>query len=174
MRNKKSQFYLFTAIVLIAYSTLLLQSASVVPESSKTFRMAFNNFVFESDAALNNALFEQADMDQEYDRFLDSFISYSKMKKLNIEIFSVLEHQDRVYLFNKMDNPVHIINLNQTVPAGTDTYLARSNISALALEVRDDVFHENIYKFSISEQATGSKAVLRVKKGSRREIFVKD
>lgn len=174
IKYKKAQFYILTAIMLIAYSTLLLQSDNVTPGSSKAFRNAYDNFVFESSAAINNALFEQADVNQEYERFLDSFISYSKMKKLNVEIFSVLETGDRVYLSNKMPNPVEIINLNQTVPPGTDTYFARENISNLVLEVRDDVFHENIYKFTTSNQGTESKAVLRIRKGANRQIFVMD
>jgi hypothetical protein len=174
IKHKKAQFYIFTAIVLIAYSMLLLQSFNVIPESSEAFRNAYDNFVFESSAALNNALFEQADINQEYERFLDTFISYSKMKKLNIEVFSILETGDRVYFSNKMSNPVHIINLNESVLPGSNTYFLRSGLSEVVLEVRDDVFHENIYKFTISSQVTDAKAVLRVKKGSKREIFVQE
>ena len=128
-KGRKAQFYIFTAVVLIAYSTLLLQSKTVTPESSDAFRKAYDNFVFESGATLNNALFEQVNVNDEYDRFLDSFISYSKMKKLNIELVSILETGDYVYINNKMDNPVHLININQTIPAGTDTYFTRSNLS---------------------------------------------
>ncbi|MBN1544358.1 hypothetical protein JW898_02745 [Candidatus Woesearchaeota archaeon] len=172
--SRKAQFYIFTAIVLIAYSTLLLQSATVVPEPTGAFRSAYDNFVFESSAALNNALFEQADLNQEYERFLDSFVSYSKMKKLSIEVFSVLEAGEYVYFSNKMSNPVRIINLNETIPPGINTYFLRSNLPEAVLEVRDDVFHENIYKFTISQQGTDAKAVLRVSKGAKRQIFVQE
>ncbi|MBW2996720.1 hypothetical protein KY349_00095 [Candidatus Woesearchaeota archaeon] len=174
IKTKKAQFYILTAIMLIAYATLLLQSENVTPGSSKAFSKAYDNFVFESSAAINNALFEQADVNQEYERFLDSFISYSKMKKLNVQVFSVLETGDMVYLSNKMPNPVEIINLNQTLPPDTNTYFARENLSNLVLEVRDDVFHENIYKFTISNQGTEAKAVLRIRKGANRQIFVMD
>ncbi len=170
--NKKAQFYIFTALVLIGYSTLLLQSFNVVPEGSRNFRTVYENFVFESSQALNNALFEEKDVNDEYGRFLDSFISYSKMKKLNIEVFSMLEHGDYVYFSNLMDNDVKILNINETIPAGSDTYFLREDISEAVLEVRDDVFHENIYKFTISQQGTDAKAVLRVRKGAKREIFV--
>jgi hypothetical protein len=174
MENRKSQFYIFTAIILIAYSTLLLSPENVVPEASGAFKSVYDNFRFESDAVLNNALFEQADVNQEYDRFLDSFISYTKMKKVGTEIFSVLEQGDYVYFSNKMTNPVHIINLNETIAPGVNSYFLRSNLSEAVLEVRDDVFHENIYKFTISEKGTDAKAVLRVKKGSKRQIFVQE
>ncbi len=172
--SKKAQFYIFTAVVLIAYSTLLLQSDSVIPESSKNFRNVYDNYIFESSQVLNNALFEQQDTDQEYERFLDQFISYSQMKKLSIEVFSILETEDYVYFSNHMTNPVHIINVNETVPAGGKTYFLRADLSEAVLEVRDDVFHENIYKFTISQQGTDAKAVLRVKKGAKREIFVQE
>ncbi|MFC1742265.1 hypothetical protein ACFL3V_07055 [Nanoarchaeota archaeon] len=172
--NKKAQFYIFTAVMLIGYATLLLQSFDVVPPVSKNLRQAYENFAFESDAVLNNALFAQADIDTEYGRFLDNFISYSRMKKLNVDVFAVLEHGEYIYFFNKMDNIVRIMDLNETVPPGTSTYFLRSNLSDVALEVRDDVFHENIYKFSISNQGTDAKAILRVKKGTKREIFVKE
>ncbi|HII72362.1 TPA: hypothetical protein HA265_06425 [Candidatus Woesearchaeota archaeon] len=172
--NRKAQFYIFTAIILIAYSMLLLQSFSVVPESSKTFRNIYENFKFESSAAINNALFEQADVNDEYERFLDRFISYSKMKKTNIEVFSMLETGDRVYFSNKMNTEVRIININETISPGSSTYFLRSDLSEAVLEVRDDVFHENIYKFTISDEGTDAKAVLRLRKGTKSEIFVQD
>jgi hypothetical protein len=172
--HRKAQFYILTAIILIAYSTLLLQSGNVVPESSNAFRNAYGNFRFESDAAIDTALFEQADVDAEYARFMDNFISYSKMKKLDIGIFSVLEHGGYVYFINRMSNPVKVINLNQTIAPGTEDYFDGSGLSEVVLEVRDDVFHENIYKFTISNQGTGAKAVLRLRKGADREIFVMD
>ncbi len=172
--SKKAQFFIFTAIILIAYSTLLLQSESATPDPSRTFRMVFENFVFERTSAMNNALFEGKDVNTEYEKFLDSFISYSKMKKVDLEIFSVLETGERVYFSNKMKIPVAILNINETIAPGVNTYFTRLNLSEAVLEVRDDVFHENIYKFNISNQGTDSKAVLRVRKGSRREIFVKE
>ncbi|MFH1668950.1 MAG: hypothetical protein ABIA62_03405 [Candidatus Woesearchaeota archaeon] len=174
LNNRKAQFYIFTAVLLIAYSTLLLQSFDVTPQPSKNFKRVYDNFIFESGAAVNNALFEQVDVVDEYDRFLDSFVSYSKMKKLNIEIFSILELDDRVYLSNKMRNAVTILNIGQTIGPGTDAYFLRSNLSELVLEVRDDVFHENIYKLDISNEGTDTKAVLRVSQGTKREIFVKE
>ncbi|MBW2964058.1 hypothetical protein KY363_01235 [Candidatus Woesearchaeota archaeon] len=174
MISKKAQFYIFTALMLIGYSTLLLQSFTSVPESSRNFRRAYENFEFESGQVLNNALFAQADVPDEYERFIESFISYSKMKKLNLELVAVLEQGDYVYFINRMESPVTILNLNWTVPSGTTDYFLRSNLSEAVLEVRDDVFHENIYKFSISGEGTGAKAVLRVGTGSKREIFVKE
>lgn len=174
MTYRKAQFYILTAILLIAYSTLLLHSRNVVPESSKAFRNAYANFRFESDAALNNALFEQADVEAEYARFMENFISYSKMKKMDIGIFSVLEHGGYVYFINRMSNPVKLININQTIAPGDEDYFDVSGLSEVVLEVQDDVFHENIYKFTISNQGTGAKAILRLRKGADREIFVMD
>ena len=174
LKNKKAQFYILTAIVLIAYSVLLLHSYSVTPEPSGVFKEAYDNFVFESSAVLNNVLFEQKDANEEYERFLNNFISYSKMKKLNVEVFSVLLTGDRIYFSNKMDNPVKVINLNQTIGPDANTYFLRTGLSSVVLEVRDDVFHENIYKFTISNQGTEAKAVLRIRRGDDRQIFVMD
>jgi hypothetical protein len=172
MKNRKAQFFIFTAIILIAYSTLLLSPENVVPDASGTFRQVYDNFRFESSAAINNALFEQVDVPAEYARFLDSFISYSKMKKTGVEVFSVLEYGDYVYFTNKMSNPVHILGINETIAPAASAYFLRSDLPEAVLEVRDDVFHENIYKFTISGESTDAKAVLRVKKGSKRQIFV--
>jgi hypothetical protein len=172
--NKKAQFYIFTAIMLIGYSTLLLNSLNVVPDISRNFRRVYDNFAFESGMCLNNALFEGTDVPLEFSRFLDSFISYSRTKKLDVEVFAVLMHGENVYFMNMMDNPVHIISMNWTVLPGNQTYFLRQNLSEAVLEVRDDVFHENIYKLNISKEGTGAKAVLRVKKGSKRQIYVKE
>jgi hypothetical protein len=172
--GKKAQFYLLTAIVLIGFSTLLLHSSEVTPLGSKNLQKVFSNFEFESSAAINNALFEKKDVNDEYERFLTLFISYSKMKKLDMELFSILATGDRVYFSNKMVNSVRIVNLNETISPGSNTYFLRSNLSEVVLEVRDDVFHENIYKYNIPDEGTEAKAVLRVGIGANRQIFVMD
>jgi hypothetical protein len=173
-KQKRAQFYVFTAIVLIAYALLTVQSGSTVETSSNNFKQVYDNYIFESSIALNNALFEQADVSEEYERFMDGFISYSKMKKLKLEIFSILETGDNVHFSNKMNMPVYIININQTLQSNGELSILRSNVSEVVIEVRDDVFHENIYKFSISNQGTDAKAVLKVRKGRNREIFVQE
>jgi hypothetical protein len=174
MQNKKAQFYILTAIVLIAFSLLTVHTSIEAQNDPANFKKLYYNFVFESDAAINNALYEQKGVNQEYEVFLNSFIAYSRMKNLRTEIFSVLQTGDRVYFSNKMQTEVTIINLNTTLPAGTNTYFLRSNISEAVLEVKDDVFHENIYKLNLSNQGTDSKAILKLKKGSKRQIFVKE
>jgi hypothetical protein len=174
VRGRKAQFYIFTAIVLIAYALLTLQSTATGSTISKNFKNLYDNFVFESATAINNALAEQEDVNAEYEKFLDSFISYSKMKKLNVEVISLLETGDTLYISNHMQSSVRIININQTLDPGATTALDRSDLSEAVLEVRDDVFHENIYKFSISNAGTDAKAVLKVRTGDNREIFVQE
>lgn len=173
LKDKKAQFFIFTAILLIAYSTLMLQSNKVIPEPSENFRDVYDNFVYESDKAVNNAVFEQEDIQEEYDRFLDNFKNYAEMKKLRMEIFALVAEGENIYYFNKMETPVTIKETEQIIPAQENTYYAR-NLTELTIEVPDDVFHENIYKFTLPESDTEVKAVLKVKKGDERELFVKE
>lgn len=173
LKSKKAQFFIFTALILIGFSTLMLQSNNVVPSPSKTFGVVYDNFVFESNKAVNNAVFEGKDVGEEYGRFLTRFIGYAKMKKLQLEIFAVVAQGDRIYYMNRMEVPVDIFTIDQTIAPGTGTYFAR-NTTELTIKVPDDVFHENIYKLTFPEQETEVKAVLRVRKGSDREIFVKE
>lgn len=176
-KNKKAQFYLFTAVVLIAYALLTVHSTVTGDAPSQTFRNTYENYIFESSAAINNALAEGStgtSLVVEYERYMDSFISYSKMKKLRLEIVSILETGNQVYVINKMPRDIDILNMNQTVSADSYSAFTRSNLSEMVLEVKDDVFHENIYKFTISSQGTDAKAVLKVKQGNNREIFVQE
>jgi hypothetical protein len=119
-------------------------------------------------------LLEGVDVNAEYEHFLTSIASYARMKKLTLEVFSVLAIGDRIYFSSRMQNSVRIMNLNETIFPDTNTYYLRSNLSEIVLEVRDDVFHENIYKLTIPDTGTEAKAVLRIKKGADREIFVMD
>ena len=173
-KSRSAQFYLLTALVLIGFSSLLLGHDNVTPGSSLAFRRVYDNFVFESGNVINNALLEDVDVNAEYEHFLVSIASYAKMKKMTLEVFSVLAIGDRVYFSNRMQNSVKIINLNETLFPDTNTYYLRSNLSEIVLEVRDDVFHENIYKLTIPDKGTEAKAILRIKKGADREIFVRD
>jgi len=173
LKNRKAQFYILTAILIIAFSTAMVQANRVVPPSSKNFKQVFNNYAFESNKAANNAIFEHKDIDSEYKRFLNRFIDYARMKKLSLEVFAIIAHEDRIYFVNKMEVPVEVLNLNQVIPPEANTYFIR-NTTDLVLRVPDDVFHENIYKLTLPESETETKAVLRVKKGSKTEIFVKE
>ena len=151
----------------------MLQSNKVIPTPSKNFKAVFNNFEYESDKALNNAIFEDENMLDEYDLFLDRFEDYAAMKKLQLEVFAVVVHGDYVYYFNKMDHQVTILNTDQVIQSGQNTYFIR-NITEVTIKVPDEVFHENIYKLTLPEQETDAKAILRVRKGSSTEIFVNE
>jgi len=173
MKGKKGQFFIFTALILIAFSTLMLSSNDVTPTPSKNFKDVYDNYVFESNKAVNNALFEGADVREEYDRFMRQFINYASQKKLTLEIFAIVADQDTYHLVNQMDEPVTIVDFDYTLGRDQDTFFTR-NVSELTIRVPDTVFHENIYKLTFPDKETEVKAVLRVSKGQSTEIFVKE
>jgi len=83
---------------------------------------------------------------------MNNFMAYSKMKKTRTEIIAVLLNGDTVYVHNKMQDDVRILNLNAHPAAGSSATYQREDITEAVLEVRDDVFHENIYKLNLSNQ----------------------
>ncbi|MFC1723304.1 hypothetical protein ACFL0V_04145 [Nanoarchaeota archaeon] len=171
--GKKGQFFILTALLLIAYSTLMVKSSSVVPVPSTNFKSLYENFVFESNKAVNNAVWEGIDVDDEYERFLAQFRDYAKTRKLQLEVIGVVADGEYYYVMNQMNTPVTLLTYDYTIGAGEKEYFLR-NTTELVIKVPDDVFHEKIYKFTFPELETDVKAVLRVKKGSDLEIFVKD
>lgn len=171
--SKKAQFYILTAIILIATSTLLVQPKISTPKASKLFSNIYDNFNFESDVAINTALRNGVSLSPEVRRFTDSFISYAKIKKMKLEIFSVLRNRETVFIHSRMKSSVFLVGQNMTIQPNANMTLNVSDVSELVLRLKDDVFFENIYKFSFNNQNTQHYAVLRLKKGDDSEVFVK-
>ncbi len=145
----------------------------MTPTPSKNFKNVYDNYVFESNKAVNNAVFEGVDVRDEYKRFMQRFAGYAAQKKLTLEIFAIVAEGDEFHFLNNMKEPVTIVNFNQVILSDSDTYYSR-NTSELTIRVPDAVFHENIYKFNFPQEETEVKAVLRVSKDQSTEIFVKE
>ena len=173
IKSKRAQFYILTAIILISVSTLLLQPRIITPKASKAFSNIYDDFAFESNSAINTALRQGASPVSETQRFVDSFISYAKTKKMKLEIFSILVNSNTIYAYSRMNSEVLLITQNYTLIPNSTYSFSSSGISELVLRLKDDVFFENIYKFSLNSQKTQHYAVLRLKKGKDSEVFVK-
>jgi len=174
MRNKKGQFYLFTAIILVGVAIVLLRPVSVVPEASDTFKKVHKNFVIESRKLINTALLEEADVAVEYDSFVNAFLLFAKTRRLDFEVFYVLVLEDEIIVKNRLTTGAELLDFGKVLAPGEETSFKRSVTPQSELNVRLESIdlNSNIYKFNMIDKDNQLKLLTRVIKEGDNELFI--
>jgi hypothetical protein len=169
--NKKAQFYIFTALILMAYTATLLKPTTLVTKPSKVFSETNDNFRIESKEVINNALLEQKNISKEYDSFTRQFIDYSKMRGIKLEVFLVLVSGEQVYLTNHMKNSVSLLGRSEIIgPEGS--LILQKNMTSIAISALNDESSPNIYDFNITTENIQASSLLRFQEGQNSKVFM--
>lgn len=102
MMNRKAQFYIFTAIILIAFSFGLFRSVNQVPEPDATFAQLHSNFMQEAPYAANMA---------NITGFSKAFLSYARQMDSKFELIAIVSRQNNITVFNGFTGTIHINNV---------------------------------------------------------------
>lgn len=114
--NKKSQFYFFAAVVLIGLVFLVISSQpSITSKNNQNLQNLFENYNYEANVIINNALYENKNISSELRNYTSRFISYAKNKDINLGILYLYSYQNNTYIVNYLKEPVLIISLDLTI-----------------------------------------------------------
>jgi len=162
IKNKKSQFYIFTAIILSTYLFALASAADQKIKESSKFEIIKDNFVQESSFAVNSAVYNQGDISQQLKQFTEDFIDYAKTKGNELEVLYLLVQED-IEISNYLNTEVKISNksLNR---GETKTFDKTNQITVEA--------YNNIYVFAISDEPLQLKAMLRAEENHNIQVYV--
>lgn len=107
--HKKSQFYIFTAMILLV--VLFSLQASLPSEQSKQssqrtskLNVLKDNFEKEAPVAVNSAIFAQVNVSEQWESFAWSFFSYAKTQDKDFEMLSVFVYFDEDERWLRIDN----------------------------------------------------------------------
>lgn len=160
--NKKSQFYIFTAIILSTYLFALASAVIQKKEETSKFEIIKDNFAQESSFAVNSAVYNQDDISQQFKQFTINFIDYAKTKGNDLEVLYLLV-QDDIEINNYLNSEVKISNksLNR---GETEIFDKTDQITVEA--------YNNQYVFAISDEPLQLKALLRAEEEGTIQVYI--
>lgn len=124
-KNKKSQFFIFAAIIIISL-TLMLFSDTFIPKAKRdNFKEMSDNYASEAPYAINSAITQNKDPVVSLDDFTKKFIEYAKYQNVDFKVLYIIKAKDFLTVSNRLSEDV--IFYNQQFPVGRtvaiNTYL---------------------------------------------------
>lgn len=165
--NRKAQFYLFTAIVLIAYAFSIARTEPLVQEETDAFKELYENFITESPMVINNALYQQANVSEKFEAFASAYADYARTRQPNFRLAYILRSEGNMLVGNRLGLGINATLTNSTsyeISDGSTFTLAPQDI---ALEVAGIS-----YTFTIGSEAYQVKSLFRQKTSTETRIFV--
>ncbi|MBI5398379.1 hypothetical protein HZB03_02845 [Candidatus Woesearchaeota archaeon] len=170
-KGKKAQFYIFTALILIAYTATLLRPQQLMMPPSKVFAEVNGNFVREGKEVINNALFEQANVSREYTLFVDRFVAYALLRGMDLEVFSILVDGGQIHLSNRLKKDASLLGRSEIIGVGGELTIPK-NVTVITINAPTDVQHPNIYAFNITAERTQVMSFIRAQVREDNKAFV--
>lgn len=176
MKQKKSQFYFVTMIILlaIALSLILIKPSNTKQNNLHNF---FENLDIESEYVLNNAMAEEKDVVDELNYFMGNMKEYGSQQGISFEYFYLIVNETDYIFYNNLINSVEILELETTVNSKETIILDRNQeLNKLSFKVNEGIADVNnfIYEFYINNDENQLKYFVIGKRGELYEVRVKD
>jgi len=103
--NKKAQFYIFTAVILL---TVLFSLHASMPTATKKETNQFSelkkNFQKESTITINSAIYSQSNISRQWEEFITAHYNYAKTKEPGFGMITFLSYDDESGKWVRIDN----------------------------------------------------------------------
>jgi len=166
MNNKKGQFYIFIAIVLIAYAFNIARPLPLAKERPDVFKELYENFITESPVVLNNALYQGINISSGFTSFADSYADYAITRQPNFRFVYLLKDEGALVVGNKLGLSLNVSVANTSYLMSDDSTLT-INPEDLTLSVAGIS-----YDFVIGPESYQVKSLFRQKTSTETRIFV--
>ncbi|MBT7903741.1 hypothetical protein HN587_07800 [Candidatus Woesearchaeota archaeon] len=172
LKNKKAQYYLFTAVLLIVLAMLILKPNSGIKQTRETFTKLKSNFEIETPVVINHALVSGENLTSEFKSFETSFRDFSRLNGLQIELFYVLVNGDERFIVNEMFNQIVIVELNQTLNRSEELLTTNNAVEEkVSVLFYDDENNPVQYVFDITDEPHQLAYLMKSKRGDNIRIF---
>src|SRR3989338_1844629 len=165
--NKKGQFYIFIAIVLITYAFNIARPDTIAREKPDVFKELYENFMTESTLVVNNALYREANVSETFLGFADSYADYARTRQPNFRLAYILKDEDALVVGNKLGISINVslTNTSYNVNDGSTVTISPQYIT---LDVAGIT-----YDFNIGPEEYQVKYLFRQKTSAETRIFVR-
>jgi len=105
--NKRAQFYILAAVILIGAVAIIVSNKSTLSlKKIENYRHVLDNYIYEGKIVINNAVRDEKNISEEMRDYTEAFIEYLNKRDMNSGI---------IFLFSR-ENKIHVVNyLNQKI-----------------------------------------------------------
>jgi hypothetical protein len=167
MLNKKAQFYIFTAILLLTYAFAISRPTVAPKQPISSFQSLYKNFLYESPIVVNNALHESGNVSDAYRQFVDDFISFAKTKDPNLRMAYLLVDNGKLVIGNRLKSAINVSENQNSYTVSSNQELTIDKPASVELLVNDIA-----YTFSFDESDIQVKALFRKEDQNEVRIYV--
>jgi hypothetical protein len=167
MMNKKAQFYIFVAILLVTYAFAITRPATAPKQTVSAFKSLYENFISESPVVINHALHNSSDVSAVYELFVDDFLQFARTKEPNFRLVYLLVDGDTLVIGNRLKDTINVTaNQNPySLSSGKQLTLDKSDTAEL-------IVNDIRYEFSFDETDVQLKALFRKEDKNEVRIYV--
>jgi hypothetical protein len=108
LKNKKGQFYIFIAILLITYVLTISPPRAAPKKPVPVFKQLHQNYVFEAPKAINAAIYDNANLSERFMNFSDAFVDYSKGREARFGLLYLLAYEDGLDVKNYLSETANV------------------------------------------------------------------
>ena len=119
-QSKKGQFYILIALLLITYAFQLARQDVPVRKQKDTFQVLYEGYINEGAIAINNAVYEEANVPARLGNFTTSYLAFARSAEPGFRLVYMLKQDGQLAIGNRLG-----AGLNATV--GNSSYLLAQN-----------------------------------------------
>ena len=143
--NRKSQFYIFMALLLSALVFTIYPSTSTAVVPKYLFQSTTQNYIMEAPKVVNAAVLQKEDVFQVFDTYTQDFISYAATKNLDFEVAYVIVNKTTIKIVNYLSAPINIIvgSQEESLADNSDLTFVR-DVDEMEVEFAGKEYHYQI------------------------------
>ncbi len=144
MKNKKGQFYVLTAVIICSVLFMLLYGREPMQKINTEFRSLYNNYIYESPIVINNAIYHNKNLSNQFKNFTASFIRYAKEKNINLGVFYMLKVDDDIEAANYLNDEINISTINEILMSNNHIRFKIENYNNMTIYFKNVTYLYNI------------------------------
>ena len=165
---KRAQVYTFVAILLLAFAFSVARPPTPSQPASDAFEELHKNFDTESVIVINNALYRNVNLSEDFTAFADDYFDYARTKAPKFRFLYLLKDGDTLIIGNKLDLSVNasVLGAHYNVSSNSKLTIAPQNVTIDLEGLR--------YDFTFTSEDYQIKSLFRQKNEQGRRVFVND
>ena len=169
--NKKGQFYILIALLLISYAFQLTRQEVPVRKPKDTFQLLHEGYINEGAIVINNAVYESANVPARLANFTSTYLTFARSADPGFRLAYLFRYKDMIVVGNRLG-----AELNATV--GSSSYLLALNEDRIVQPVQPGNVKASLrvaginYGFSFSADEIQLKAIFRTSEKLATKVFV--
>jgi len=140
--NKKSQFYIFAAVIFIsAVFLIVMNSSSVTVTRLEGITDLRDNYIYEAKIVIDNSVYNNQDISDSLANYTEEYLNYADSRELNLGIVYLYQYNGRIYIVNYINEPINIPTIDVTLQLEEE--VATDYIEEIAVSYQNETYYYN-------------------------------